>query len=258
MDNNAKVTAALVIIGNEILSGRTQDKNMGWLAAKLTEIGISMTEAKVIPDVESTIISTLQDYSSRFDYVFTTGGIGPTHDDITAACVAKAFGRKLIRDPRAVELLENHYPTGDLTEARLKMAEIPEGADLIDNPVSAAPGFIVGNVHVMAGVPRIMQAMFDGLKSGLKGGAEVHSVTVTATIGESYMAKGLEAVQNAHPSIDIGSYPFYRSGQVGSSIVLRGTDEGELAIAAEKVRDVMRGLGVEPIEGELPKDEPAA
>ncbi|MEQ9325940.1 MAG: molybdopterin-binding protein [Rhodospirillales bacterium] len=246
------VTAGVVVIGNEILSGRTQDKNLGWLAAELTGIGIRLAEAKVIPDIAATVIATLQDYSARFDYVFTTGGIGPTHDDITAACVAEAFGCRLIRDPRAVQLLDMHYPTGQLTEARLKMADIPEGAELIDNPVSAAPGFIVGNVHVMAGVPRIMQAMFDGLKPKLRGGAHVFSVTVTARIGESFMAKGLEAVQKEHPDIDIGSYPFYRSGEVGSSIVLRSTDTAELAIAADKVRDVMRALGVEPIEGELP------
>lgn len=246
------VTAGVVVIGNEILSGRTQDKNLGWLAAELTSVGIRLLEAKVIPDIAPTVIATLKDYSTRFDYVFTTGGIGPTHDDITAACVAEAFGCRLVRDPRAVHLLDTHYPTGQLTEARLKMADIPEGAELIDNPVSAAPGFIVGNVHVMAGVPRIMQAMFDGLKPKLQGGAPVHSVTVTARIGESFMAKGLEAVQMEHPDIDIGSYPFYRSGEVGSSIVLRSTDKAELAIAAEKVRGVMRALGVEPIEGELP------
>jgi molybdenum cofactor synthesis domain-containing protein len=246
------VTAGVIVIGNEILSGRTQDKNLGWLANELTLTGIRLTEAKVIPDVAETVIASVKDYSERFDYVFTTGGIGPTHDDITAACVAEAFGRKLVRDPRAVRLLDMHYPTGQLTEARLKMADIPEGADLIDNPVSAAPGFIVANVHVMAGVPRIMQAMFDGLKPGLKGGAKVHSVTVTALVGESFMAKGLEAVQKQHPSIDIGSYPFFRSGEVGSSIVLRSTDEAELAVAAEKVRDVMRALGAEPVEGELP------
>jgi molybdenum cofactor synthesis domain-containing protein len=164
------VTACILIIGNEILSGRTKDANLPWLAEKLNALGIRLMEGRVIPDIEATIIATVNEVRAKFDYVFTTGGIGPTHDDITADCIAKAFGVKLLRHPDAVRLLQSHYANpADLNEARLRMANIPDGGILIDNPVSKAPGFQIGNVIVMAGVPRIMNAMFEGIAHRLKG-----------------------------------------------------------------------------------------
>ena len=175
------VTACVLVIGNEILSGRTKDANLAWLAVELNKLGVRLMEARVIPDVEETIVATLNEVRARFDYVFTTGGIGPTHDDITAACVARAFAVPLVRNPEAVRRLQAHYANpADLNEARLRMANAPEGATLIDNPVSKAPGFRIGNVHVMAGIPVIMQAMFDGIRHTLVGGSPMLSRTINA------------------------------------------------------------------------------
>ncbi len=248
MSDAGTVTAALVIIGNEILSGRTQDLNMAYLGKGLNEVGVQLREVRVVPDVEDTIVETVNALRAAHDYVFTTGGIGPTHDDITAASVAKAFGVKVVRDPEARRRLESHYADSDieLNESRLKMADVPEGAALIDNPVSGAPGFQVGNVYVMAGVPRIMQAMFDGFKHTLKGGAEVVSRTVIAPIGEGTVAKGLGDIQAAHPGVDIGSYPFYGGGRFGTSLVTRGTDVAEVEAVADEIRALIRSLGHEP------------
>jgi len=244
------VTAAVLIIGNEILSGRTRDVNLAYLAAGLTEIGIRLREARVVADIEADIVHAVNECRARYDYVFTTGGIGPTHDDITAACVAKAFALPLIRNPEAVALLERHYEPGMLNEARLRMANTPEGATLIDNPVSAAPGFQIGNVFVLAGVPAIMQAMFDGLKSRLAGGAPVLSRTVSAFVGEGTIALGLGELQQRYTDLDIGSYPFYRHGKYGASFVLRGTEPARIDSAAAELRALIVGLGADPIEGE--------
>jgi molybdenum cofactor synthesis domain-containing protein len=244
------VTAAVLVIGNEILSGRTKDANLNYLAAELTAIGVRLTEARVVADVPEAIVKAVNELRAQYDHVFTTGGIGPTHDDITAECVARAFGVKLIKDPRAVRLLTNHYGEANLTEARLRMAHVPEGATLIDNPVSTAPGFQIGNVFVLAGVPAICRAMFDGLKGRLKTGDKVLSVTVSGYVGEGVIAKGLGELQQRYAQLDIGSYPFFRQGKFGASFVLRGTDEAALKSAAEELRALIRSLGAEPIEGE--------
>ncbi|MFO0292413.1 MAG: competence/damage-inducible protein A [Rhodospirillales bacterium] len=243
------VTAAVLVIGNEILSGRTRDTNMNWLAVELTALGIRLTEARVVADVEAAIIAAINDLRVQHDYVFTTGGIGPTHDDITAESVAKAFGVPLVRDPEAVRRLQAHYANpADLNEARLRMANIPEGATLIDNPISKAPGFRIGNVHVMAGVPAIMQAMFDGLRQALKGGAPLLSRTVDADLAEGAMAERLAAIQRVHPAVEIGSYPRMRQGKPSAAIVLRSIDPVLLGHAAEAVKAMMRALGGEPRE----------
>jgi molybdenum cofactor synthesis domain-containing protein len=244
----ATVTACVIVIGNEILSGRTKDKNLGFVAERLTEWGIRLTEARVIPDIEATIVETVNACRAAFDYVFTTGGIGPTHDDITAAAVAKAFGVKLHRHPEALKIMQRQVKPEDLNEARLKMADVPEGATLIDNPVSGAPGFQIGNVYVMAGVPMIMQAMLEGLRHKLVGGAPVLSRSVRAFLPEGTVAEGLGKIQARFAAIDIGSYPFFRKGRFGTSLVLRGTDEAELESAKGDVEALVRELGETPVD----------
>jgi molybdenum cofactor synthesis domain-containing protein len=248
--NSKIVTAAVLVIGNEILSGRTRDANLNYLATELNSIGVRLMEARVVADVPEAIIKAVNELRAVYDYVFTTGGIGPTHDDITSECVAKAFEVPLIKDPRAVRLLTNHYGEANLTEARLRMAQVPEGATLIENPVSTAPGFQIGNVFVLAGVPAVCRAMFDGLKGRLKTGDKVLSVTVSGYVGEGVIAKGLGQLQERHPALEIGSYPFFRQGRFGASFVLRGTDAAALKSAAEELRTLIRSLGAEPIEGE--------
>lgn len=233
------ITAALVVIGNEVLSGRTQDKNIHFLAGGLGKIGVQLLEVRIIPDVESTIIETVNHLRRNYNYVFTTGGIGPTHDDITSASVAKAFGVKLIRHQEAEQILLNYYSEQDRNEARMKMADIPETATLIANPVSAAPGFRIENVYVLAGVPRIMQAMFDGIKHELKGGAVVESREVSAFITEGSIAVPLGDIQTCYPEVEIGSYPFIRNGKLGTSVVLRSADIKMLESALEEVKQLM-------------------
>jgi len=244
------VTAAVLIIGNEILSGRTRDSNLAYLAIGLTQLGIRLREARVIADAEADIVKAVNECRARYGYVFTTGGIGPTHDDITAECVAKAFGLPLIRHPEAVARLERHYQPGMLNEARLRMANTPEGATLIDNPVSTAPGFQIGNVFVMAGIPSVMQAMFDGLKGRLAGGAPVLSHTISAFLPEGTVAKGLGELQQRYTDLEIGSYPFHRQGKYGASFVLRGTERSRIDAAAAELRMLVASLGAEAIEGE--------
>ncbi|MAO56167.1 MAG: competence/damage-inducible protein A [Rhodospirillaceae bacterium] len=251
MSEQKTVTACLIIIGNEILSGRTRDANLQFLGENLNKLGIRMMEARVIADVEETIIACVNDARARFDYVFTTGGIGPTHDDITSACVAKAFGRKLIRHPDAEALLLSHYKPEDVTEARMKMADVAEDSILLENPVSRAPGFQVENVFVLPGVPRIMQAMFDLFKHRLVGGAEMLSKSIASYTPEGKMAARLTALQDSHPDLEIGSYPFSRDGKHGSTIVIRGTDAAEIDRAAETLRGIMRDFGNEPQEVDL-------
>jgi molybdenum cofactor synthesis domain-containing protein len=248
----APVTAAVMIIGNEILSGRTTDANLPFLAGELTKLGIRLMEVRVVADIEADIVAAVNALRQRYTYVFTTGGIGPTHDDITAGCVAKAFGVALQRHPDAVAIMQRRYANpADLTPARLKMTEVPVGGTLIDNPVSGAPGFQIGNVYVMAGIPSVARAMFDGLKHRLQGGPPMLSRTVVSNLGEGLIAADLSAVQDRWPDIEIGSYPFHRRGVFGSSLVLRGTDAARLEVAAEEVREVVRRLGG------TPTDEPA-
>jgi molybdenum cofactor synthesis domain-containing protein len=253
MSSEKIVTACLLIIGNEILSGRTQDANLAFIAKGLNEVGVRLREVRVIPDVAETIIATVNEVRAKFDYVFTTGGIGPTHDDITSECVARAFGvRWALNDEARRRLAAGYANPADLNEARLRMAHMPEGAVLIDNPVSRAPGFRIGNVFVMAGVPRIMQAMFDGIKYSLVGGEPMLSRTVTSGLPEGVLAKGLEQLQSRYPDFDVGSYPYYRRGGFGTSLVARGTDSARLAAAVEELFAMIRGLGGEPYEGDPP------
>ena len=244
------VTACVLIIGNEILSGRTKDANLPFLAEQLNACGVRLMEARVIPDVPETIIETVNAVRARFDYVFTTGGIGPTHDDITSECVAAAFGLPLIRNPEAVRRLEQHYPPGGLNEARLRMANTPEGATLIDNPISIAPGLQIGNVFVLAGVPSIMRAMFEGIRHRLSGGLPMLSRTVTSMLAEGTMAADLSTIQDRFADVEIGSYPFFRMGRSGTAIVLRGTDAGRLGEATGEVTAMMVRLGDTPVEAE--------
>ena len=242
------VTAAVLIIGNEILSGRTKDANLPYLGERLGELGIRLAEARVVADQKDEIVAAVNALRQRYTYLFTTGGIGPTHDDITAECVAAAFGRPLIRNPEALALLQAHYAPGDLNEARLRMANTPEGATLIENPISHAPGFRIENVHVMAGVPAVMRAMFDSLAPGLSGGPPLRSRTLASDLPEGALAAGLGALQERYPEVDIGSYPSFRDGRPSVAVVLRATDEPRLAAAAEEVGALIRELGAVPRE----------
>lgn len=248
-------TSALIVIGNEILSGRTQDANIQFLAKELGAIGAPLREVRVIPDVRETIVATVNEMRARYSQVFTTGGIGPTHDDITAPCVAEAFGVSLELHEESAALLEAHYGRDKFTAARRRMAMLPRGATPIRNALSIAPGFSIGNVHVMAGVPRIMQAMFEALKPDLPHGAPVESRTWYALgLYESVIADALEAVQEHHPDLDIGSYPFRREdGQAGVALVAKGTDRQDLDAAADEIRGVIAATGADPVAGEPKK-----
>ena len=237
------VTACLLVIGNEILSGHTQEANLAYLGNRLNELGIRLTEARVIPDVEAVIVETLNEVRRRFDYVFTTGGIGPTHDDITAECVAKAFGVPLTQNPEARAILERHYASGVLNEARLRMANTPEGASLIENPVSHAPGFRMDNVFVMAGIPAIMRAMIESVAHRLTGGAPLISRSMTVGVPEGALAKGLGELQEKYPEVEMGSYPFNRRGNLGVRLVLRATEAGRLDAAAQALDNLIAALG---------------
>ena len=240
--------AAVLVIGDEVLSGRTQDTNTNHIARFLGALGIDLREVRVVSDVEAEIVGAVDALRKRYDYVFTTGGIGPTHDDITAECIAKAFGVRLLRDPRAVEQLLKQIKPENLNEARLRMANIPEGADLIDNPVSHAPGFRIGNVHVMAGVPRIMQAMFDGVKQTLTGGARVLSASVIIHAPEGSVATPLAEIQASAPDTEIGSYPFAKDGRFGTVIVTRGTDRVRVEEVSAQVLAMAQAMGAEAID----------
>ncbi len=245
MDKN--LTAALVIIGNEILSGRTQDSNTQWIATKLAEKGIKLVEVRVVADIEDAIISAINELRARVGYLFTTGGIGPTHDDITSATIAKAFGVKFELNADARNILLGYYKSeADLTPARLRMAHIPVGATLIDNPVSGAPGFRMDNVYVMAGVPKIMQGMLDNILPEIITGKPFLSNTVSCHLAESKIAETLENIQKQYESVDIGSYPHFGSGGMGLALVLRSTDNDNLHAATQDVADMVRSYGMEP------------
>jgi molybdenum cofactor synthesis domain-containing protein len=247
-ENSANiVTAAILVIGDEILSGRTKDKNIGHIADVLTGAGIDLREVRVVPDIEAEIVAAVNALRDRYTHVFTTGGIGPTHDDITADAIAKAFDVSIDVDERAVAMLLERIPKADLNEARLRMARIPTDATLIPNAVSKAPGFSIGNVHVMAGVPSIMHAMLDALLPTLATGAKMYSVSLSAGVKEGDLAGPFGAVQTRFPDVSMGSYPAYAQG-VGFSttLVLRSRDESRLAAAEKEVSamlaDVKAGL----------------
>ena len=239
-----RVTAALLVIGDEILSGRTKDKNIGYIAEYLTAVGIDLREVRVVSDDESAIIEAVNALRHRNTYLFTTGGIGPTHDDITADCVAKALGVDISHDPRAVAMLKERYANpDDLNEARLRMARIPHGAELIENPISKAPGFMAGNVIVMAGVPASMQAMLEGVMPKLKVGKTMVSVSIdSGGLPEGAYATGLGEVQKAHAGVIIGSYPHFDGQRFINQIVLRSRDETLLENAKKAVSDLISQL----------------
>ncbi|GAN54248.1 competence/damage-inducible protein A [Tanticharoenia sakaeratensis] len=247
-------TACLLVIGNEILSGRTQDANIRAVAVALGAAGIRLDEVRVIPDVAETIISTLNTCRAHFDMVLTTGGIGPTHDDITAPCVARAFGVPLERHDETFRLLEATFAPGTFNTARQRMAMLPKGSIPIPNDVSAAPGFSIGNVHVMAGVPRIMRAMLRSLVPTLPGGAPLAMASWHSdTLREGDLADALSAVQDEFPALDLGSYPYERpDGRRGVALVAKGFDSEQVRRAGARLRTVIEGLGAVPIEGEPP------
>jgi molybdenum cofactor synthesis domain-containing protein len=245
------VTACVLIIGNEILSGGTQDANLAFLANGLNEVGVRVREARVIPDDAPTIVATVNEVRAKYDYVFTTGGIGPTHDDITAECIAAAFGVALILHPDARRLLESHYPPGALNEARLRMARMPEGSTLLLNPVSRAPGFRIGNVFVLAGVPQVMRATFNELRRSLRGGVKWLSRSVSCALGEGTIANDLAAVQGRYAELEIGSYPYFRRSDFGVTLVVRGTDRDRIAAAIAEIAALIRALGGDPQEGSV-------
>ena len=241
------VTAAVLIIGNEILSGRTQDTNLRDIALTLGTWGIRVVEARVIGDVEATIVSVVNEVRAKYDYVFTTGGIGPTHDDITAQCIAKAFGVPLVEHPDIATWIRSRGAKPEIIAAAMRMALVPEGARLITNDTGSPPGFAIGNVHVMAGVPRIMRAMLGSLEGKLVGGAVVQSRSIGAFVGESTIAPQLSQLQDAYPTVVIGSYPFARDGRYGTTLVARATDEHVLDEVAEKLRALIVAAGGEPL-----------
>lgn len=243
-DKQSAPTAALIIIGNEILSGRTQDTNLKYLAETLLTKGIRIVEVRVIPDVEPLIIATVNEMRAKVDYLFTTGGIGPTHDDITAEAIARAFHVPLTLNADARKILLSYYGSEDqLTPPRLKMAHVPEGARLILNPVSGAPGFNIANVYVMAGVPKIMQAMLDDVMISLQDGPQILSKTIACNLGESALAEALTAIQADHGDIEIGSYPQYKAGVLGVSLVARGVDGQKIDEVVKKIRAMIVTLG---------------
>ena len=247
----AEPIACVVVIGNEVLSGRTQDANIRFLAQRLGDLGIPVREVRIIPDVADTIVRTIAELRAAYDHVFTTGGIGPTHDDITSECIAAAFGVPWEPQPVVWARMEAHYPPGQFNAARQRMATMPRGAVLIDNGESIAPGFSMGNVHVMAGVPAIMRAMFDMLAPTLPRGSPIVSRSVhAADIREGDIAEGLTAIQARFQALDLGSYPYYRDGGGGVAIVAKGTDPAAAEAAIAEVTTLFQTLGGEPVAGE--------
>lgn len=242
------ITAAMIVIGDEILSGRTKDRNIGHLADVMTAIGIDLKEVRIVADEEDDIVAAVNALRERYTYVFTTGGIGPTHDDITADSVAKAFGVPCEYDDRAYKMLEEHYAQRGMeyTDARKRMARMPAGAEHIDNPVSLAPGFRIGNVHVMAGVPAIFQAMLDNVVPTLRTGAKMLSATVHCPFGEGIIGGPLGEIQKEHPDTILGSYPKYLDGSFWTELVVRARDQQTLDIVAAKVQAMVDGLGPKP------------
>ena len=248
MTKETKVNAAILIIGNEILSGRTQDTNTSTLATWLNSIGVKVGEVRVIPDVEETIISTLNHLRKVYNYVFTTGGIGPTHDDITAESVSKAFGLNYEIHQEAYKILEAYYKPGEFNKGRQKMVWMPSNANLILNPTSGAPGFNVENVYCLPGVPSILKSMLGGLKNNIVGGDPIISKTISLRTVESEIADSLTKVQNESKDVEIGSYPFFQAGKLGVSIVLRSEDQNKIDECNSKILEFVNEKKIEIVE----------
>ena len=242
------VTASVVIIGNEILSGRTQDTNLAHIALQLNEWGVRVREARVVPDVLDVVVTAVNEARAAFDYVFTTGGIGPTHDDITVDCIAAAFGVPVVVSEEIAAVIRRRPAPPHVMESRMRMARIPEGASLVANPTGGPQGFRMENVFVMAGIPAVMQAMLSTLGGQLEGGAVVRSRSVTAHLGESEIADGLEEIQGRYPHIDLGSYPFYRDNVYGTTLVMRGADQAALEQMLAEVKGIIEARGAVPRE----------
>ena len=240
------VTASVVIIGNEILSGRTQDTNLAHIALQLNEWGVRVREARVVPDVLETVVAAVNEARAAFDYVFTTGGIGPTHDDITVDCIAAAFDVPVVVSEEIAAVIRSRPAPPHVMESRMRMARIPQGASLVRNPTGGPQGFRMDNVFVMAGIPAVMQAMLSTLGDQLEGGSVVYSRSVTAHLGESEIADGLEDIQRRYPHIDLGSYPFYRDNVYGTTLVMRGADETALDRVLAEVRGIIEARGAVP------------
>ena len=248
MTNKKEIIASIIIIGNEVLSGRTKDLNTSTLSIWLNSIGISVQEVRVIPDVEKKIIDTVNELRNRFDYVFTTGGIGPTHDDITAETISKAFDLKYGLHKEAFSILEKYYEPGEFNEGRQKMAKMPVTAKLILNPSSGAPGFYVENVFCLPGVPSILKSMLGGLNNVLVGGDPILSKTINIRTYESEIAKSLTNVQNNNKDVEIGSYPFFRQGKLGVSIVLRSVDKVKIENCSFQILEFVKTKKIEIVE----------
>ena len=246
--NNKKVNAIIIIIGNEILSGRTQDSNATFLSKWLNELGVKVEEVRVIEDEQEVIVNCINEVRKKFKYVFTTGGIGPTHDDITSQSIAKAFNLTYGYNNEAYEILEKYYTPGEFNDGRKKMAKMPDKASLIYNPSSGAPGFIVENVYCLPGVPSILKSMVDGLKNNIKGGKKILSETISVNTVESEIAKSLEDVQNNFSNVEIGSYPFFRLGKVGVSIVMRSTEKNQIKDCAKQIQNFIQQKKIKIIE----------
>jgi molybdenum cofactor synthesis domain-containing protein len=244
------VTAALVVIGEEILSGRTRDENVAYIAAYLTRIGILLREVRVVADREAEIAAAVNALRGRFTYVFTTGGIGPTHDDVTTDAIAKAFAVEVVVDAGAVAAMRQRFSQRELTPARLRMARIPKGASLIDNAISRAPGFMIGNVIVLAGVPRIMQVMLDAVSPRLAKGRPMLTRSVRLDVPEGDAAPGLAELQAAHPEVQIGSYPFFENKRLGTYVVLRSTDAARLEAARSALWKLIHREGFAAVAAE--------
>ena len=248
--SNKKVNAAIIIIGNEILSGRTQDVNVVNLSTWLNKLGVKVEEVRVIPDEKDLIANTVNEVRKKFKYVFTTGGIGPTHDDITSRSIAKAFRLPYGYNKEAYAILEKYYEPGEFNDGRKKMAMIPDKASLIYNPSSGAPGFIISNVYCLPGVPSILKAMVNGLKNRIAGGKKILSKTISVSTVESEIAKSLEDVQNKFLQVEIGSYPFFRLGKVGVSIVLRSTEWNLIENCSKQIKSFIQQKKIKIIERE--------
>jgi len=250
MNKNIQVNAAIIIIGNEILSGRTQDVNTTTLALWLNSLGVKVQEVRVIPDIEEVIVTTINEIRKKNNYVFTTGGIGPTHDDITAQSISKAFDVKYEVNKEAYKILENYYKPGQFNEGRQKMAWTPSNAKLILNPTSGAPGFIVENVFCLPGVPSILESMLGGLKNKISGGKPIISHTINLRTVESEIAKSLTLVQDNNKDVEIGSYPFFKAGKLGVAVVIRSVEQSKIDICNSQILDFVNQKNIRIINNE--------